>query len=557
MKPRAQAATSAPAPSRAALYLRVSTGRQAEQDLSIPDQRRQAQAYCTAKGWTVAAEYVEPGASAMDDRRPEFQRMVDAALRKPPEFDRVVVHSFSRFFRDHFELEFYVRKLAKNGVKLVSITQDLGDDPMSVMMRQIMTLFDEYQSRENAKHTLRAMKENARQGYWNGSRAPFGYRIVSAEQRGAKVKKKLEVDPLQGETVRLIFRLALQGDGDSGSLGVKSIADHLNRKGLRTATGGRWGLAGVHDILTRRTYIGEHHFNSRTWKTKERKPEAEHAIMSVPPIMDEDRFNAVQEHLRSRAPQNTPPRVVNGPCLLTGICFCARCGGAMTLRTGKGGQYRYYTCSTRARQGDTGCKGRTIRMDRLDELVATHLEQRILDSRRVTALLEGLLDRRLAQADKQKGRIGDLRRQAAEADCRLTRLYDAIENGLADLNDANLKGRMAELKQIRDAARADADRAETRLADADATVTPEKVRALAAAARRKLRKTDGGYCRHHLRLLAQRIEVDEDEVRIMGTKTALLAALASEGVGTAANGVFSFVPKWRARNDSNVRPSDS
>ena len=29
----------------------------------------------------------------------------------------------------------------------------------------------------------------------------------------------------------------------------------------------------------------------------------------------------------------------------------------MTLRTGKGNRYRYYTCSTKARQGDTGCKG--------------------------------------------------------------------------------------------------------------------------------------------------------------------------------------------------------
>src|SRR5690606_7441680 len=67
----------------------------------------------------------------------------------------------------HFELEFYVRKLAKNGVKLVSITQEMGDDPMHVMMRQIMALFDEYQSKENAKHVMRALKENARQGFWN------------------------------------------------------------------------------------------------------------------------------------------------------------------------------------------------------------------------------------------------------------------------------------------------------------------------------------------------------------------------------------------------------
>ena len=119
--------------------------------------------------------------------------MIEAGTSKPAAFDIVVVHSFSRFFRDHFELEFYVRKPAKNGVELVSITQEMGDDPMHVMMRQIMTLFDEYQSKENARHVLRALKENARQGFWNGARPPIGYRIVAAEQRGAKVKKKLEI----------------------------------------------------------------------------------------------------------------------------------------------------------------------------------------------------------------------------------------------------------------------------------------------------------------------------------------------------------------------------
>lgn len=84
---------------RAALYLRVSTGRQADSDLSIPDQRRQAKGYCASRGWEIIAEYVEPGASATDDRRPEFLRMIDAATAKPPAFDVILVHSFSRFFR--------------------------------------------------------------------------------------------------------------------------------------------------------------------------------------------------------------------------------------------------------------------------------------------------------------------------------------------------------------------------------------------------------------------------------------------------------------------------
>jgi site-specific DNA recombinase len=62
---------------RAALYMRVSTGRQAEHDLSIPDQRQQLQSWCRAHGYAVTAEFVEAGASATDDRRPVFQQMID------------------------------------------------------------------------------------------------------------------------------------------------------------------------------------------------------------------------------------------------------------------------------------------------------------------------------------------------------------------------------------------------------------------------------------------------------------------------------------------------
>ncbi len=74
------------ATARAALYLRVSTGRQAESDLSIPDQRCQIEGYCLSRGWEVAAEFVEPGNTATDDRRPSFQAMIEAAMMKPPAF---------------------------------------------------------------------------------------------------------------------------------------------------------------------------------------------------------------------------------------------------------------------------------------------------------------------------------------------------------------------------------------------------------------------------------------------------------------------------------------
>ncbi len=175
---------------RAVLYARVLTGRQAEQDLSIPDQSAQMKAWCQARGINVSACYIEPGASATDDKRPEFQRMIERACDGEHAFDLIVVHSYSRFFRDAFGLEYYVRKLAKHGVKIVSITQELGDDPAQVMMRQVIALFDEYQSKENAKHTLRAMRENARQGYWNGSQPPFGYQTVWRPSAAAAASRR-------------------------------------------------------------------------------------------------------------------------------------------------------------------------------------------------------------------------------------------------------------------------------------------------------------------------------------------------------------------------------
>ncbi|PCG07810.1 recombinase family protein [Sphingomonas ginsenosidimutans] len=543
---------------RAALYLRVSTTRQAEHDVSIPDQRKQGETYCASRGYQLVETFVEAGASATNDRRPEFQRMIEAGTSKPAPFNVVVVHSFSRFFRDHFELEFYVRKLAKNDVKLVSITQEMGDDPMHVMMRQIMALFDEYQSKENAKHVLRAMNENARQGFWNGARPPIGYRIVAAEQRGSKTKKKLEIDPLHAETVRLIYRLFLEGDGTSGPKGVKAIATYLNERRMFTRDGGKWGLAQIHAILTRTTYIGEHRFNTRSHKDREKKPESEVAVMAVPPLIERETFDAVQARLKSRNPMVVPARVSSGPTLLTGICFCAKCGGAMTLRTGKGngGQYTYYTCSTKARQGKTGCEGRSIRMDKLDHLVAGHLEERLLQPKRLETILSSLLDRRQERAERRREHLADLNRRITETDQRLNRLYDAIESGVAELDDVGLKDRIANLKAIRDQATADAERIRMTLdGSGDRAVTPDMIDALSETARRSLRIEGGGYRRDHLRALAQRVEVADDEVRIMGRKSDLLQTLVAASSGeTAAFAVRSSVLKWRARRDSNPRP---
>src|SRR5690606_39023965 len=146
---------------------------------------------------------------------------------------------------------------------------------------------------------------------------------------------------------------------------------------------------------------GEHQFNKRS-KAKVLKPAGEVVTVAVPPLIDRETFDAVQALLHKRNQKVTPARITSGPTLLTGICFCAKCGGAMTIRTGKGGRYRYYTCSIKARQGETGCEGRSIPMKKLDDLVVGHIEDRLLQPERLEEMLATVLDRREERIDRRR-----------------------------------------------------------------------------------------------------------------------------------------------------------
>ena len=222
---------------RVAVYARVSTVRQADNDVSLPDQLAQARRFSDGRGWTVVREFIDAGASARDDKRPEFQRLMDMACVDPSPYDVVLVHSQSRFFRDTAGYLVYKRKIEKHGVALVSITQDFGTGASAEFAETVIAASDALHSAENSKHTSRSMIENARQGFWNGSVAPFGYRTVEAEKRGQKIKKRLEIDEREAATVRQIFKLFLEGDGTKGPFGIKDNTSWLNRRGFRNKRG--------------------------------------------------------------------------------------------------------------------------------------------------------------------------------------------------------------------------------------------------------------------------------------------------------------------------------
>lgn len=251
-----------------ALYARVSTTRQADNDLSIPDQFKQMREWCSANGYVVAEEYTEPGASATDDKRPVFQKLIREATLNPSPFEAVIVHSQSRFFRNSIDFGLYERKLNQSDVKLISITQPTSEDSSGDMIRKIYSVFDEFQSNETSKHTTRSMLENARQGFFNGAKPPFGYRTVETEisgNRGRK-KKQLAIDEAEAETVKHIFRLYTRGN-KGVSIGMKAIVTLLNQQGL-TMRGRPWRIQKVQELLSDTLYMGEYYYNKFDSKKK-------------------------------------------------------------------------------------------------------------------------------------------------------------------------------------------------------------------------------------------------------------------------------------------------
>ncbi len=539
---------------RVAVYARVSTTRQAENDISIPDQIAHAKRYCRTKSWNVAREFIDAGASARDDKRPEFQSLMEAACVDPSPYDVVLVHSQSRFFRDVPGYVISKRRLQKHGVSLVSMTQDFGEGATADFAETIIAASDALNSAETAKHVTRTMLENARQGFWNGAHPPFGYRTVEVERRGQRIKKHLEIEPREAEIVRQIFKLFAEGDGTHGPMGVKDIASWLNARSFRNSQGNPFYTGTVHLILTRETYAGVHHYNRHDSRTRRERPKAEWIAIAVPPIIPADQFERAQQRLYMRRPNMTAPRITNSPVLLTGLARCQSCGGALMLSTGKSPKYRYYTCANHRLKGRTACPDPiTVSMAEFDRLIVGALADQLLTPERLPIILREAQKHRHALASGNVHRRTTLRRQLKEADTQIRRLYAALAEGT--VKDTGLfREALNDLEARRDESIRLLSLLDVEAPSLRRVLSKAQARTVAATLKRRLMEAPPPMQRRYVHGLVSEIVVDREKAVIAGPKAAIAAAITS---GAYKSEVRSFVREWRTRRDSNSRPPDS
>ena len=538
-----------------ALYSRVSTNRQVENDLSIPDQLRQMREWAQSQGHLVVSEFVEAGATATDDKRPVFQKMIAAAMQKPAPFQVIVIHSFSRFFRDGIEFGVYERKLAKNGVRVISITQHTAEDSSGDMMRRIITLFDEHTSKEISKHVSRTMKENARQGFYNGSRPPYGYRADATDIAGSRgrKKKKLVIDDVESDVVRLMYRLYLHGL-NGRMMGVKEIAKHLSEQGM-LMRGKPWTTQKVHTVLSDSLYFGDYYFNVRDSKNKQVRPPSEWVKTTIPAIIDSATFEQVRMIRESRAPQSSQaiPKSIITPVLLAGIIRCGKCGHRMTLSTGKSGTYRYYKCTRRRNQGNHTCSSKSLPMEKVDQVILSQIIGNVLQQDRLQELMTGL--RKYIQTGKhgRQDKVAEVERQIKHIEERQNRLLDAIESGHLELDEITHR-RSQNLKTAKDALFIQlAEARTTTLPPAIEFLKPSQVDAFGRALRLLLQEKDSSMVKSYVQLIIGEVVINDDEAIIRGSYAALAQALHQMKMGTN-NLVPTLLSNWCARRDSNPPP---
>jgi len=388
------------------------------------------------------------------------------------------------------------------------------------------------------------MRESAKQGFWNGATPPLGYKMIEAERRGQKIKKKLAIDAVEAETVKLIYGVYLEGDGTTGPLGVKETTSWLNSHGYRTRRGSTFGVGPVHKILTNSCYsTGLWLYGKRDSRNGGQHDPLSVIPVPVPILIDIDIAERVLAKLKQNSPKNTPLRVVNGPSLLTGIAVCASCSSGMT-RTGtnrRGKSYSYYSCAGCHQKGKSVCKGRHIPAAVLDDIILSNLKQQLLTPDRLASLLKTLADRQSAKTDAVDRRLISLQREVADTDERLRRLYRSIEDGIVELDDI-LRERTATLKSERERAKAALDRARAQCSTA-ATIDPAKIDAFARLMTEKLDNGDTNARKGYIRSIVDTIEVDDKAIRIIGNKDVLQAVIA--GKQNANSNVRGFVRNWR------------
>ena len=415
---------------------------------SISNQKAMLEEFAARQGFTNIVHFTDDGISGTCFDRPGFLAMMKEVEAGNVEY--LCIKDMSRMGRDYLKVGQIMEILRQRGVRLIAINDGVdsarGDDDFTPF-RNIM---NEYYARDTSRKIRSTFQSKGKSGKHLTGTVIYGYLWNEARDQWL-------VDPEAAEVVKRIFAMTIEGYGPyqiASKLKEEKIlipsaylAQHgegVNKnKTFKDVYG--WGSSTICNILEKREYLG-HTINFKTRKHfKDKKshyvPEDEWTIFenTHEAIIDQQTFDLVQ---KIRGNVRRYPDGWGEAAPLTGLLYCADCGGKMYVhRTNNGKRISQYTCSqySKVPVGKLCTTQHRINEDVVLSLVSEMLKAIAEYAKHdraefVRVVQEAQSSQQTTEVRKQRTRLATAKQRVSELEVLLCKIYE--DNILGKLSDS-------------------------------------------------------------------------------------------------------------------------
>ena len=482
---------------KAVKYLRKSTERQ---EHSLGDQNEKVCTYAEANDIEIITDlsafgpkFFKDGAFTDDaisgvfaDGRAAFKEMIRIAQDKKCPFNTILVWDVKRFSRgDGDEAGYYRYLLKKHGIEVIYTSEGLRGDDADDLILGTKQWLARQESKDTSKDSIRGMLSRITKGLSSSGHPYACYRqivdkngnVLQVCKRGEKRRATSEDytrlapgDEKELEIVRRIF----DSYANKG-MGYRLIARMLNKEGIISPRGKKWGVCAIDFILSNQIYLGNLVYNKTTKakfhtiirtdkgfeahyrgkmarvKTERHRDKTQWLIVEKifePPIISQELFDKVQRlRVERRTNKSFSGKTTISNFLWSGVTRCVHCGKAMygMYSKTKYGRNAYYTCQ--------GCEQLGLRKKsvvsgmQLDRYLVNRIKERFFHSDRLRNVINIMKDSLSYQFENPQIAVDKINKGVADIDNRINALLDSIDPRHRDL----INQKLDDLKEEKDA----------------------------------------------------------------------------------------------------------
>ena len=434
---------------------------------SISNQKQMLEDFARRNGLPNPTHFTDDGISGTRFDRPGFLAMMEEV--EAGRVEAIVIKDMSRLGRDYLKVGQVMEVLRQRGVRLIAINDGVdslkGDDDFTPF-RNIM---NEFYARDTSRKIRSVFKAKGMSGKHLTGTVIYGY-------LWDKKREHWLVDEEAAAVVRHIFALAMEGYGPY-QIATKLSEEKIEMPAVLLARYGegvnknktfadiyRWSASTVVEILKKREYLG-HTVNFKTRKHfKDKKShyvdESEWTIFenTHEAIIDQETFDNVQ---RIRGNARRYPDGFGEAHPLTGLMYCADCGGKMYVhRTYNGKRVPQYTCGQYGKYpiGSLCPTQHRIKAEAVLTLIADMLRAIAEYSKNdraefIRTVQETQAAQQTADISKKRKRLAAAQKRAGELEKLICKIYE--DNALGKLPDARYEALDTQYAKEQDALNAE------------------------------------------------------------------------------------------------------